>query len=173
MSPAELYFSYSFHVLGRSLAISSSQKPVKFSTCIFSSSSYQNNGLSWCILIPRASRLPSFFPVIACTIDIILQDNTNVLQIWSMLASCQELLNLLNHWMMQFWSTIPCSPNMVTVCVCSKLKTSWKTVVFPNEVRKDSRHFVGIFNKTVVPLALVEHQMIIAHLYPTRTRGIK
>ena len=92
MSPAELYFSYSFHVLGRSLAISSSQKPVKFSTCIFSSSSYQNNGLSWCILIPRASRLPSFFPVIACTIDIILQDNTNVLQIWSMLASCQELL---------------------------------------------------------------------------------
>ena len=61
---------------------------------------------------------------------------------------------------------------MVTVRVCSKLKTSWKSVVFTNKVGKNSRYFVGVFNKTIIPLALVGYEMIIAISYPTRTRGI-
>ena len=32
---------------------------------------------------------------------------------------------------------------MVTVRVCSKLKTCWKSVVFANKVGKNSRYFVG------------------------------
>ena len=52
------------------------------------------------------------------------------------------------------WGIIPCSPNMVTVRVCSKLKTSWKSVVFINKVRNNSRYFVSVFNKTIIPLAL-------------------
>ena len=72
---------------------------------------------------------------------------------------------------------------MVTVRVCSKLKTSWKSVGFTNKVGKNCRYFVGIFNKTIIPLALVGYEMIIANearsaelamiiSYPTRTRGI-
>ena len=53
---------------------------------------------------------------------------------------------------------------MVTVLVCSKLKT--------NKVGKNSRHSVGVFDKTIIPLALVGYEMIIAISYPTRTRGI-
>ena len=61
---------------------------------------------------------------------------------------------------------------MVTVRVCSKLKTSWKSVVFTNKVKKNSLNFVGVFNKTMILLALVGYEMIIANSYPTRTRGI-
>ena len=53
---------------------------------------------------------------------------------------------------------------MVTVCVCSKLKTRRKSVVFANKVGKNSQYFVGIFNKTIIPLALVGYEMIIANL---------
>ena len=66
---------------------------------------------------------------------------------------------------------------MVTVRVCSKLKTSWKSVVFTNKVGKNSRYFVGVFNKTIIPLALVGYEMIVANearksqLGATRTRG--
>ena len=49
---------------------------------------------------------------------------------------------------------------MVNVRVCSKLKTSWKSVVFTNKVSKNSRYFVGVLNKTIIPLALVVHEMI-------------
>ena len=52
---------------------------------------------------------------------------------------------------------------MVTVSV--------KSVVFTNKVGKNSRYVVGIFNKTIIPLALVGYEMIIANSYPTRTRG--
>ena len=52
---------------------------------------------------------------------------------------------------------------MVTVRVCSKLKTSWKSVVFTNKVGKNSRYFVGVFNKTIIPLSLVGYEMIIAN----------
>ena len=53
---------------------------------------------------------------------------------------------------------------MVTVRVCSKLKTSWKSVVFTNKVGKNSRYFVGVFNKTIILLALVGYEMIIGNL---------
>ena len=33
-------------------------------------------------------------------------------------------------------------------------------------------YFVGVFSKTIIPLALVGYEMIIANSYPTRTRGI-
>ena len=52
------------------------------------------------------------------------------------------------------WAIIPCSPNMVTVRVCSKLKTSWKSVVFTNKVGENSWYYVAVFNKTITPLAL-------------------
>ena len=52
-------------------------------------------------------------------------------------------------------------------------KTSWKSVVFTNIVGKKSRYFVGVFNKTIIPLALVGYEMlIIDNSYPTRTSGI-
>ena len=35
-----------------------------------------------------------------------------------------------------------------------------------------SRYFVGVLKKTIIPLALVRYEMIIANSYPTRTRGI-
>ena len=56
---------------------------------------------------------------------------------------------------------------MVTAFVCSKLKTSWKLVVFSNKAWKNI--FVGVF---VFPLTLAGYVMIIANSYPTRTRGI-
>ena len=52
---------------------------------------------------------------------------------------------------------------MVTVCVCSKLKRGWKSVVFTNKLWKNPRHFVGVFNKTTIPLALVGYEMIISN----------
>ena len=45
-------------------------------------------------------------------------------------------------------------------------------LVFTNIIGKNSRYFVGVFNKTIIPLALVGYEMIIANSYPTRTRGI-
>ena len=53
---------------------------------------------------------------------------------------------------------------MVTVHVCSKLKTSWKLVVLTNKVGKNSWYFVRIFNKTIIPLVLVGYEMIMAIL---------
>ena len=44
-----------------------------------------------------------------------------------------------------------------------KIKTNWKSVVFTNEVGKDSRYFVDFFNKTIIPHALVGYEMIIAN----------
>ena len=41
-----------------------------------------------------------------------------------------------------------------------------------NKVWKNFRYFVGVFNKTIIPLALVGYEMIIANSYPTRARGI-
>ena len=78
------------------------------------------------------------------------------------------------YWIIQFWSSdwlshhgiwaiLPCSPHMVTVRAFSKLKTNWKSVVFPKKVGKNTRYFVGVFNKTIIPLALVGYEMIIAN----------
>ena len=52
---------------------------------------------------------------------------------------------------------------MVTVRICTKFKTSWKSAVFTNKVGKNSRYFVGVFNKTIIPLTLVGYEMIIAN----------
>ena len=52
---------------------------------------------------------------------------------------------------------------MVTVRVCSNLKTSWKSVVFTNKVGTNSRYFVGILNETINPLVLVGYEMIKAN----------
>ena len=52
---------------------------------------------------------------------------------------------------------------MVTVRLCSKSKTSRKSVVFTNKVEKNSRYFVGVFNKTIILLALVRYEMIIGN----------
>ena len=41
-----------------------------------------------------------------------------------------------------------------------KIKTSWKSVVFTVKVRKNSRYFVSVLNKTIIPLALVVFEMI-------------
>ena len=62
---------------------------------------------------------------------------------------------------------------MVTVRVCSKqAKNKLESVVFTNKIGKNSRYFVGVFNKTIIPLVLVGYEMIIANSYPTGTRGI-
>ena len=84
---------------------------------------------------------------------------------------------------MSIWAIIPCSPNVVTVHVCSKLKTNQKSVVFTNKAGKNSRYFVEVFNKTIISLAFVGYEMIIVNSapcaswlptisYPTRTCGI-
>ena len=52
---------------------------------------------------------------------------------------------------------------MLSKRVCSKLNTSWKSVVFTNKVGKNSRYcFVGVLDKTIILLALVGYEMIIA-----------
>ena len=66
---------------------------------------------------------------------------------------------------------------MTTILVC------WKSIVFVNKVGKISRYFVGVFNKTIIPLVLAGYEMIIANSalraslattisYPTRRRWI-
>ena len=44
-----------------------------------------------------------------------------------------------------------------------KIKTSWKSVVFTNKVGKNAPYFVGVSNKTIIPLALVGYEMIIVN----------
>ena len=64
-----------------------------------------------------------------------------------------------------------------------KIKNKLKIGCFTNKVGKNSRYFVGVFNKTITPLAVVGYEMIIANSalraslaaaisYPTRPRGI-
>ena len=60
-------------------------------------------------------------------------------------ANSRALISLA---IMVYETFIPCSPNILTVHVCSKLKTSLKLVDFTNKVGKNSRYFVGVFNKT-------------------------
>ena len=54
---------------------------------------------------------------------------------------------------------------MVTVRVCLKLKTRGKSVVFTNKGGKNSRYFVGVFNKTIIPPALVGYETITANVH--------
>ena len=54
-----------------------------------------------------------------------------------------------------------------------KIENKLKIGCFSNKVGKNSRYFVGVFNKTkYIPLALVGYEMIIAISNPTRTLGI-
>ena len=53
---------------------------------------------------------------------------------------------------------------MVTVAFAQNWKQAVKSVVFTNKVGKQSRYFLGVFNKTIIPLAPVGYQMIIANL---------
>ena len=59
-----------------------------------------------------------------------------------------------------------------------KIKNKMKIGWFTNKVGKNSRHFVGVFNRIIIPLALVGYEMIIANSalraisYVTHTRGI-
>ena len=64
-------------------------------------------------------------------------------------------------------------------CTCLlKIKNKLKIFCFDKyNVWKNSRYFLGVFNKTIIPLALVGYEMIIANearksqLGATRTRG--
>ena len=51
----------------------------------------------------------------------------------------------------------------VTCTSVLKIKPSWKSVVFTIKVRKNFLYFVGLFNTTIIPLALVGYEMIIAN----------
>ena len=53
-----------------------------------------------------------------------------------------------------------------------KIKNKLKIGCFTNKVEKNSRYFVGIFNKTIIPLALVGYEMIIANWALTLLMGI-
>ena len=46
-----------------------------------------------------------------------------------------------------------------------KIKNKLKSVGFTNKVGKNSRYFVGVFDKTIIPLALVRYEMIIANVH--------
>ena len=63
-----------------------------------------------------------------------------------------------------------------------KTKNKLKKVLFANKVGKNAPYFVGVFNKTIIPLMLVVYEMIIAasalcaslaiyHLISGRERG--
>ena len=61
---------------------------------------------------------------------------------------------------------------MLTVRVCSKWKTRWKSVVFTNKVRKNSPYSVCVFNKAIIPLALVGYEIIITNSAPHASLAI-
>ena len=83
----------------------------------------------------------------------------------SLLKTDHESLDnaILELWLAQpslYMILISCSSNMVTVLVYSKLKTSWKPVVLTNKVGKNSWHFVGVFNTTIIPRVRVGYEMV-------------
>ena len=62
-----------------------------------------------------------------------------------------------------------------------KIKNKMKMGWFTNKVGKNSRYFVGVFNRIIIPLALVGYEMIkansvlrvsLARYNLTHTRGI-
>ena len=62
-----------------------------------------------------------------------------------------------------------------------KIKNKMKMGWFTNKVGKNSRYFVGVFNRIIIPLALVGYEMIkansvlrvsLARYNQTHTRGI-
>ena len=56
-----------------------------------------------------------------------------------------------------------------------KIKNKLRIGCFTNKVAKNSRYFVGIFNKTIIPLALMiwdAPHWLSTTSYPTRSHGI-
>ena len=47
-----------------------------------------------------------------------------------------------------------------------KIKNKLKIVCFYNKVGQNSQYFVGVFNKTIIPLVHVGYETIIAISYP-------
>ena len=46
-------------------------------------------------------------------------------------------------------------------CVCLlEIKNKLKIGCFSNKVGKNCRYFVGVFNRTIIPLALVGYEMV-------------
>ena len=58
---------------------------------------------------------------------------------------------------------------MVTVRVCSKLKTSWKSVIFANKVGKNSLYFVDV--RLLLPTRRYVSRLPSTISHPGRTRG--
>ena len=54
--------------------------------------------------------------------------------------------------------------SFVVVCICFGFCCCYKSVAFTNTVGKNSPYFVGVFNKTIIPLALVGYETIISQL---------
>ena len=57
------------------------------------------------------------------------------------------------------WAIIPCPPNMVTVLVCSKLKTSSKSVFFTNKVNIVDPTMLGVAASVLAVLCKWMHQV--------------
>ena len=53
-----------------------------------------------------------------------------------------------------------------------KNKNKLKIGCFYKYIGKNSRYFVGVFDKTIIPLVLIGYEMIIANLYPMCSGGI-
>ena len=53
-----------------------------------------------------------------------------------------------------------------------KIKNKGEIGCFPNKAGKNSRHFVGVFNKTIIPLALVGFKMILANVHSWNNRPL-
>ena len=51
-----------------------------------------------------------------------------------------------------------------------KIKNKLKSVVFTNKGGKNTPYFVGVFNNTIIPLALVGYKMIIANAHSWNNR---
>ena len=71
--------------------------------------------------------------------------------------SSKTLVSILN---MRHYTMLPKYDNCTRLL---KIKNKLKIGCFPNKVGKNSRYFVGVFNKTIIPLALVGFEMILAN----------
>ena len=54
----------------------------------------------------------------------------------------------------------------------SQNKKQAENRLFLQKVGKNSQYFVGIFYETIIPLAPVGYEMIMANSYPMHTHGI-
>ena len=52
-----------------------------------------------------------------------------------------------------------------------KIKNKMKIGWFTNKVGKNSQYFVGVFNRIIIPLALVGYEMVVSQLGATRLVG--